>query len=112
MSTTLLAATLAMLLGAPGGPELRYLGRLPDGSRGRIQYLGRPYDVRAGDSIPRWGRVRAVTARALVLERALSEAEKQALEAEGLFAPDVRQVRIPLATGNVAVPAGEIASGR
>jgi hypothetical protein len=104
--TTLLIATFALLLGS-AAPEpvqgLRYWGRLPDDTaRGRIQYDGRYYDVRAGDEIPGWGRVRAVTARALVVRRTLTEAEKEAREAQGLLATGVQDLRIPLAAGNLA----------
>jgi hypothetical protein len=104
--STLLIATFAFLLGS-AAPEpvqsLRYWGRLPDGTnRGRIQYNGQYYNVREGDEIPGWGRVKAVSARSLVVRRTLPEAEKQAREAQGLFASDVRDVRIPLAAGNLA----------
>jgi hypothetical protein len=107
--STLLAATFVLLLGA-GTPlrdqGLHYRGPLTDGSAtGRVEVLGAAYSVSAGDLIPGWGRVKAVTARALVIERALTEAERQAREAQGLLAADVLEMRIPVATGN-AVSAG------
>jgi hypothetical protein len=104
--TTLLIATFALLLGSAApepGPGLRYWGRLSDDTnRGRIQYKGQYYNVREGDEIPGWGRVKAVTARSLVVRRTLTEAEKQAREARGLLAIDVQDVRIQLGAGNLA----------
>src|SRR5262245_47015704 len=108
MSTALLAVTFSMLMGAGAGepaPSLRYWGKVPDGTnRARIQYRGRFADVRAGDRIPGWGTVLAVNERDLVVRRMLTDAEKQAREAEGLLAPDTLEMPVPLATGNVASP--------
>jgi hypothetical protein len=109
MSTALLAVTLSMLMGVGGrepAPSLRYWGALADGTnRARIQLRGQFADVRVGDRIPGWGTVRAVKPRELVVRRTLTEAEKQAREAEGLLAVDVLDMRIPLAVGQVASPA-------
>jgi hypothetical protein len=111
VSLAMLAVTFSLLLGAPVGepaPSLRYLGKLPDGSgRARILYGERHADVRAGARIPGWGVVRAVNARELVVRRTLTDAEKQAREAEGLPAADVLDMRIPLAVGNLAAPVAE-----
>jgi hypothetical protein len=108
MSATLIAVTLTLLMGAPAGPgapSLRYWGRLSDGSgRARIQYGGRLFEVRAGDRIPGWGTVRAVQERALFVRRVLTDAEKQAREAEGLPAVEALDMRIPLAAGHAATP--------
>ena len=111
MSATLLAVTFALLMAGPpagGDPTLRYWGRLADGSgRARVEYRGALADVRAGDRIPGWGTVRAVTGKSLVLRRALTEAEKEDRAAAGLAAVDVLDMRIPLAAGNVAAPVAE-----
>ena len=108
MSATFMALTMSLLMGAPsdqGRPALRYWGRLADGSsRARIQYGARLFEVRAGDRIPGWGTVRAVQERALFVSRALTDTEKQEREAEGLAAVDALEMRIPLATGQAAVP--------
>ena len=111
MSATLLAVTFSLLMGGPpagGDATLRYWGRLADGTgRGRVQYRGALAEVRAGDRIPGWGTVRAVTGKYLVLRRTLTEAEKEDRAAAGLPAVDALDMRIPLAAGNVAVPAAE-----
>jgi hypothetical protein len=108
VSTALLAVTFSLLMGTSTRepvPSFRYLGRLADGTnRARVQYRGQLVDVRAGDRIPGWGTVQAVNERELVVRRTLTEAEKQAREAEGLLAADVLDMRIPLAVGNVARP--------
>jgi hypothetical protein len=96
MSSLMTVATLVLLLGAPSAQRPSYRGLLPDGtSRGRVEYRGKSFDVRAGDSIPGWGTVRAVTEGYLVVRRTLSDAEKQARAAAGLLVVDVQDVRIP-----------------
>jgi hypothetical protein len=109
MSITLLAATFALLLGAGATAReegLHYQGLLPDGTgRGRVQHRGMSYAVSVGDEIPGWGRVTAVTARALFARRSLSDDEKEARRAEGLFAPDVQELRIPAGPDSAAAPA-------
>jgi len=99
MRTLTVVAALAVMLGS-GAParaqELRYSGKVADGTnRGRVHWQGEDYSVREGDDIPGWGRVKAVTEEALVVSRRLTDAEKQAREAEGLLVVDIQEVRVP-----------------
>ncbi len=98
-------ALAVVLAGAGALPanNLRYLGKAPDdATSGRIHHEGKSYSVRVGDEIPGWGRVKAVTAEALVVERELTADEKRDREAKGLVAADVQDVHVPNAMRNLA----------
>jgi hypothetical protein len=109
MGTLMHLVALAALLAAPGGSRgagpVRYLGVARDGSAvARVEVHGRVYRLRAGDAIPGLGRVQAVTDQALVVQRVLGEAEKQARAASGTLAPDVLELRVPLMAPELAAP--------
>lgn len=98
LRTWLLAALAAGLIGAPAAhaQEVRYWGRAQGTEpRGVIDWHGRYYSVAAGDEIPGVGRVTQVTDEALVVEQALTEADKDRLAAQGLAAPDAKARRLP-----------------
>lgn len=102
MRTLTVVAAWAVMLGSAGpapAAELRYSGKAADGTnRGRVHWRGQDYSVGEGDEIPGWGRVKAVGEEALVVSRTLTEAEKQAREAEGLLVVDIQEVRVPKST--------------
>lgn len=100
MGTLMQVVALALMLASPGGAQrtspLRYWGQAPEASgAGRLAYRGRVYRVRAGDEIPGWGRVHAVTEEALVVRRVVTEAEKQSRAAAGALVADVQELRLP-----------------
>lgn len=107
MRTLTVVAAWAVMLGSAGpapAAELRYSGKAPDGTnRGRVHWQGQDYNVREGDEIPGWGRVKTVSEEALVVSRALTDAEKQAREAEGRLVVDIEEVRVPKSAPRVAI---------
>src|SRR5688572_24894021 len=100
MGTVMQVVALALMLVSPAEPPraapLRYWGAEPDGTgAGRLTYQGRHFRVRAGDEIPGWGRIHAVTPEALVVRRTLTESEKDSRAAAGALVVDVQDLRIP-----------------
>lgn len=86
---------LGVVIGPAGGEEVRYWGPLGDPQgHGLVELDGRRYAVRAGDELPGWGTVGTVTEEELIVYRRLSEAERQALEAQGGVVYDVQEIRL------------------
>ena len=97
----MMIALAVLLSGVTALPakNLRYLGKASDDTtRGHVQHEGKSMKVRVGDEIPGWGKVKAVTDEALLLERELSADEKKDRKAKGQAAPDVQEMEIPNAT--------------
>ena len=99
-----IAAGIAMLSGiiiawgiatsALGGETLRYWGTGPDPATGTIEIgKGRYERVTVGTEIPGWGRVTALTDSHLVVERVLSDLDKQELADKGAMVYDRIEMR-------------------
>ena len=75
--------------------EVHYLGKLGGGEGGLIQISGKDYEVSEGTLITGWGTVRQITDTHLILDKALSEEDKEALTFQGAAVYDVLQIQIP-----------------
>ena len=75
--------------------ELRYLGKLSGQETGLIQISGQDYEVAEGTLIPGWGTIRKITETHLVLDKALSEGDKEELRLQGAAVFDVFQILVP-----------------
>jgi hypothetical protein len=85
-----------MFVGELSARELRYLGKKPAENRGWIEMeRGHYYEVGEGDMIPGWGRVKKLDDYSIVLERALTELEKESMRSRGSLAYDVLEIEIP-----------------
>jgi hypothetical protein len=86
---------LAVAGGSAAAEELRYWGPVGDDyGSGLVELGGQRYVVRAGDEVPGWGMVGAVTEEELILYRWMSEAERQGLEDQGAVVYDVQEIRL------------------
>ena len=56
---------------------------------------GQEYEVSVGTVIPGWGTVKQITDRHLIVQRVLSEEEKEELARQGAAVYDVLEIRIP-----------------
>jgi hypothetical protein len=55
---------------------------------------GGPREVRKGDVLPELGEIQTIDDDEIVIERILTEEERDKLKANGLLAPDVRRFRL------------------
>jgi hypothetical protein len=90
--------SVAIVLAAAAASQaqpLLYWGRAARTPAGWIQFgAGEAQTVEPGVEIPAWGRVKEVHDDRIVVERAVSEAEKQDLEARGALVYDVLEIHI------------------
>jgi hypothetical protein len=87
--------TFAVATGPAVAEEVRYWGPVGEGDgRGLVELGGQSFAVRAGDELPGWGTVAAVTEEELILYRRLSEAERRALGEQGGAVYDVQEIRL------------------
>jgi hypothetical protein len=94
---TLMLSLLFVLLAAvpASAQELHYWGLVPgQEDTGVIELGGQTSSVRAGDDVLGWGTVEALSAQELVLRRDLSDAERDALEAEGKAVYDAKEIHV------------------
>ena len=63
--------------------DLHYLGKSSGQETGWIQISGKDYEISEGFLIPGWGTVRQITETHLVLDKALSEEDKEGLRLQG-----------------------------
>jgi hypothetical protein len=75
--------------------ELHYLGKSRGQETGWIQISGKDYEISEGFLIPGWGTVRQITETHLVLDKALSEEDKEGLRLQGGTVYDILQIHIP-----------------
>jgi UDP-glucose 4-epimerase len=94
LSFSFLAFLLAFAFPADA-QELRYLGKLSGQESGWIQISGKDYEVSEGTLIPGWGTVKQITEAHLVIDKALSEGEKEGLRIQGGAVYDVLQIFVP-----------------
>lgn len=75
--------------------ELRYWGKASGARTGRIELQpGQYYEVKEGDEIPGWGRVKEIGDRSLIVEQALTEADQESLRRQGMLAYEVLEIKI------------------
>ena len=97
-SMTLLFSVLALLLGSPSFADaqgIQYLGKLIDREAGLIRMSGQDYEVSEGTVIPGWGTVKEITDRLLILQRVLSEAEKEEIARQGGAIYEILEIHLP-----------------
>ena len=91
-----IALSVAIVLAATAASQaqpLLYWGR--EARAGWIQLgAGKAQTVEPGTEIPAWGRVKEVHDDRIVVERRVTEAEKQDLEARGALVYDVLEIHI------------------
>ena len=75
--------------------ELHYLGKSQGQETGWIQISGKDYEVSVGSLIPGWGTIRQITETHLVMDKALSEGDKEELRLQGAAVYDVLQILVP-----------------
>lgn len=91
LAAALLSIAPTIVLGQP----LRYLGRAPETRGGTIALGDRAYDdIRPGMDIPGWGRVKEVRDDRIVIERARTDAEKEAMARRGALPHDILEVHV------------------
>lgn len=74
----------------------KYLGKHPaDPARGVIEQDGVQFEIVPGTEVPGWGQVQAIGDETLIIDRHLSEAEKEDLRAHGAPVYDISRVRVP-----------------
>jgi hypothetical protein len=105
-SVLVLAAFVASSLTAAPAPaqEVQYWGLWGTTARGLIYLQGQYYTIGKGDEIGGLGSVQEVTADTLIVERALTGVEQQALTKQGRVVPDVEIRRIPNVGNRLAIP--------
>lgn len=92
----------ALTAAAAHAQEMRYWGRAQGAPhRAVIDFQGQYYSVAEGDEIPGVGTVTAVTDHALVVERVLTDADKDRLAAQGLAVHDAKVQRFPNVSGGL-----------
>jgi hypothetical protein len=75
--------------------EVHYLGKSSGQETGLIQISGKNYEVSEGSLIPGWGTVRQITETHLVLDKALSEEDKEELRLQGAAVYDILRILVP-----------------
>ncbi len=75
--------------------EVRYLGRFIDREAALIRLSGQDYEISEGTVIPGWGTVKQITDTHLIVQRVLSEAEKEELAGQGAAVYDILEIHIP-----------------
>jgi len=75
--------------------DIHYLGKFIDRGGALIWVSGQEYEVSVGTVIPGWGTVKQITDRHLIVQRILSEEEKEELARQGAAVYDVLEFHIP-----------------
>jgi hypothetical protein len=75
--------------------DLHYLGKSSGQETGWIQISGKDYEVAEGTLIPGWGTIRQITETHLVIDKTLSEEDKEDLRLQGAAVFDVLQILVP-----------------
>lgn len=100
-----LFAVAALSLIAPAtlpAQPLRYLGRLPGEPGGWIELGDRAHtDVRVGEHIPGWGRVKEIRDDRIVIEQHRTNAEKDEMARRGALPYDVLEIHVLRDEGRV-----------
>jgi hypothetical protein len=98
LAWSVFAAAIAWNTAPPAlsAEHLRYWGMSPDTTAGIIELGGNQRArVVVGSEIPGWGRVKALTDSHLVVERVLTDLDKQELEDQGAMVYDRIETRVP-----------------
>ncbi len=75
--------------------DVHYLGKFIDREGALIWVSGQEYEVSEGTVIPGWGTVKQITDRHLIVQRVLSEEEKEELALQGAAVYDILEIHIP-----------------
>jgi hypothetical protein len=75
--------------------EIQYLGKLIGREAGLIRMAGQDYEVSVGTVIPGWGTVHQITDRHLILQRVLSEEEKEEIARQGGAIYGILEIHLP-----------------
>jgi hypothetical protein len=99
-AAAIVAITGALVLSAGAtrvcAEPLKYLGKHPaDPAQGVVEQNGVQYSVAPGSDVPGWGQVREIADDTLVIDRHLTDAEKDDLRARGAQVYDISRVRVP-----------------
>ena len=95
---TLLVSVFAFLVVSASfadAQEIQYLGKLSGREAGLIRMSGQDYEVSEGTVIPGWGTVKEITDRHLILQRVLSEAEKEEIARQGGAIYEILEIHLP-----------------
>ena len=95
--TMLLSFFVFLLVSAPFADtqDVHYLGKFIDREGALIRVSGQEYEVAVGTVIPGWGTVKQITDRHLIVQRVLSEEEKEELARQGAAVYDILEIHIP-----------------
>ena len=95
--TMLLSFLAFLVVSAPfaAAQDVHYLGKFIDREGALIRVAGQEYEVSVGTVIPGWGTVKQITDRHLIVERVLSEEEKEELARQGAAVYDILEIHIP-----------------
>ena len=75
--------------------DVHYLGKFIDREGALIRVAGQEYEVSVGTVIPACGTVTQITDRHLIVQRVLSEEEKEELARQGAAVYDILEIHIP-----------------
>lgn len=75
--------------------DVHYLGKFIDREGALIWISGQEYEVSEGSVIPGWGTVKEITDRHLIVQRVLSEEEKEEMARQGAAVYDILEIHIP-----------------